>query len=288
MGSFCSRRRVIRLGLFVCPAIAMILVLLPMASATTFTAPWQMPWYNNGGYPPCSGNNNWDGGNSNIPSIATGEFNMYSKSTATNSPFCGANNAYKTITEGLHGGYYFVGGTDGQGYSATFSYSMSITLLQYLACDGNPAASPYAQTEFFFAIYDVSTSTDSGNTYYSPQALLFSAGATCNSANGVWSAYNPAVCNQGFAPSLPVKVVGGNEYQPRVGVYTQTSSGTGGGGAGQSMNDLWSDYDSYCSADTGAFLNSMSFTGGPGGSLPEGTSLSVTITETSVNETSQG
>jgi hypothetical protein len=207
---------------------------------------------------------------------------MYSESTSIGSDSCNGNNAYKTILEGLHGGFYIVGGTGGQEYSATFTYSMTITLLQYLACDGITSSTPWASTEFFFAIWNDDTSTDTGNIYFTPQALAFSSDPLCSTSDGAWSGYNPAVCDQVFAPSTPITLIGGDEYQPRAGVYTQTSSDTAQ--SAQAMNDLWGDYDSFCPGYTGVVLNSMSFTGGPGGHGEGAPSIAgVSITETPFN-----
>lgn len=265
-----SRRKLSRMCLVFGPAIVLILV-LPMASAHTFVAPWQTPWYSNGGWPPCSGSNTWDGGNSNNPNTATGEYNLYSDSVSTTDLFCGANTADKSLIGGLHGGQYSVGGTLGTAYTYEFSYSMTITLYQYLACsttESGAYAAPWAETEFFAAIWDTSGSFNwYGNVYYTPLALQMSSAGWlgCDSSQGQ-SGIN-VVCDQTFTSTASVTLYGENTYQPRVGVYTETNTNDNSGAyeSATALNDLWF-YNSYCGLDNGVVLNYIDFT--PVGGAP--------------------
>jgi len=238
-------------------------LLLPGTFAYSFTAPWSTPYDTESQTAPCDGSitEHYED-----PYTNNGTYQSFADAYSHFSIICGANDASVTTNEQLHGGYYT---TDPYGCLQNkcvydFSYSFTVTANLYWECNPDVGyASPHAQVQLFFAMWDNSNDTNViGNTYYSPSALnLQMPSGSCSGLNGESNSVN--VCAQTFIQGDDITLPPDTTYQPRVGVLSSADTGDGGAGAftSEARVDLWSSSNSNCNNDppNEAVLNYMNF-----------------------------
>jgi hypothetical protein len=275
--------------------LVVILLLSPLTLGYTFTEPYSMPYEAYSQVQPCYGTiTEQYGGYPTDPGI----YESYADAVSDYAAKCTDDDASIQINEQLHGGYYTAAPCE-SGYYCTFdfTYSFTVTSNLYWQCVGvwydQGSATPHAQIQFFFAIWDNSNGSNViGNTFTSPSALsLFATSSECEWDQSGTTSGQANPCAQTFTGGQDVQLLAGQSFQPRVGLLASTDTGDGTNGMYhvEAKVDLWNSNTDCNGAQNGATLNYMNFQyvsgpipiSGPANSISASTSL---VTPTFTNE----